>query len=294
MIEVVKATPDHARRIALRPGDAREIAALGMTRDEALQGSLDRSLWAEAYLVDGEVAALMGVILPSLLGGGDPVAWLMTGTPVDRCRKDFLRITRARVAEMLAAHGTLTCNVHAEYAGAIRWLRWLGFTVEPPAPLFCRATIRKGLSVQASSVATLEASPAFQPLLAEYGAESALVGLPPPSAKLEQYRALEAAGALHVISATLDGQLIGLVTVLAAPLPHYGGVRVAFSESIFVRPAHRKTGAGLRLIKAAEQKAAALGCPDFMPTAPIGSDLEQVLARRGYRATNTVFLKKVA
>jgi GNAT superfamily N-acetyltransferase len=294
VIEVVKATMEHARAIELRDGDAREVAALGMTKGEALQMSLDRSLWADAYLVDGEVAALMGIILPSLLGGAPAAAWLITGTPVDRCRKDFLRLTRSRVREMLAQHGTLTCNVHTEYAGAIRWLRWLGFEIGSALAGFHAATLRRGLDIRASTVADLEALPGLRPLLAEYGTESAIAGLPLPSAKLAQYRALEAAGALHVISAVLDGSLIGLITVLASPLPHYGGAPVAVSESFFVRPAHRRTGAGLRLLTAAEGKARALGCSDLMVSSPIGGNLEQVLPRRGYRPTNTVFLKKVA
>lgn len=150
------------------------------------------------------------------------------------------------------------------------------------------------LTIQDSTVAQLEAAPTFKALLDEYGAESAIAGLPPPSAEMERYRVLEGVGVLHVISATFDDELIGLATVLYAPLPHYAGAAVAASESIFVRPARRNTGAGLRLIKAAERKAAALGCENFMPSAPVGSDLERVLSRLGYRPTNTVFLKKVA
>jgi GNAT superfamily N-acetyltransferase len=150
------------------------------------------------------------------------------------------------------------------------------------------------MNVQPSTVAFLEAAASFPALLAEYGAESAISGLPPPAAKMEQYRQLEAVGILHVIAATLDdGDLIGLITVLCAPLPHYGGAPIGITESFFVRPMHRKSGAGLRLLKAAEEKAAAMGCSDLLVTAPIDGDLAEVLPRRGFRMTNVVYAKKV-
>lgn len=299
MIEIVKATTEHARVIELRESDAREIAALGMTKHEALQMSLDRSLWADAYLVDGEVAALMGVILPSLLGGSPAAAWLMTGTPVDRCRKDFLRLTRARVREMLAQHGTLTCNVHAEYAGAIRWLRWLGFEIGPARPtgslgaLFHEATLRRHgpVVVRPSRVAEIETAANWPALAAEYADETLIAGMPPPLARWPAYHALEAAGLLSVFAAWDDGTLAGFLSVLAADLPRYGR-RVAMSESFFVARSYRKTGAGLKLLRAAEDKARAMDSPGLFVTAPFEGDLFKVLPRVGYGEAARVFFKR--
>ncbi len=146
-IEIVPATMDHVRAIELRPGDALEIDSLGMTKEEALGRTLARSIWADAYLIEGEVAALAGLIYATLLGG-EAMPWLMTGAPVERHRKAFMKITWARSREMLARHGTLVCNVHADYARSIRWLRWLGFEIDPARPLgslgapFRQATLR--------------------------------------------------------------------------------------------------------------------------------------------------------
>jgi len=134
MITIVPATMAHARAIELRPGDAAEVAAHGLDPLEALRVSVERSMWADAYLADGEVAALMGLVLQPIVGG-TAMPWLLTGQPVDRHRKAFLRLTRARVGEMLAEHGTLVAEVHAEYVGAVRWLAWLGFDLAPPRPL---------------------------------------------------------------------------------------------------------------------------------------------------------------
>jgi len=132
-ITVVPATIAHVRAIDLRPGDRREIEALGLAPREGLALSLARSVWADAYLADGEVAALMGLALQPLLGGV-AMPWLLTGRPVDRHRKAFLRLTRTRTQAMLAEHGMLVAHVHAEYREAVRWLAWLGFELAPARP----------------------------------------------------------------------------------------------------------------------------------------------------------------
>lgn len=146
-IEVVPATPAHVKAIELRDGDRREIEALGLSPRDGLARSLARSVWADAYLAGGEVAALAGLAVQPLVGGV-AMPWLLTGRPVDRHRKAFLRLTRARTRQMLAEHGLLVAEVHAEYGEAVRWLAWLGFTLAPPRPLgplgapFQQATMR--------------------------------------------------------------------------------------------------------------------------------------------------------
>jgi hypothetical protein len=123
----------HARAIKLRPGDAREIAALGVTMPEAFVLSTSRALWADAWLIDGEVAAIVGLSVESLLGD-EGVPWLLTGEPVERHKKLFLRETRAGVARMRGRFPVLRNFVHADYAEAVRWLAWLGFAIGGSRP----------------------------------------------------------------------------------------------------------------------------------------------------------------
>jgi hypothetical protein len=139
-IEIVPATFAHAERLELRDGDRREVEALGLTPREALIRSIARSVEADAYLVEGEIAALMGLALQPIVGGV-AMPWLLTGRAVERHRKTFLRLTRARTQAMLAAHGTLVAEVHAEYGQAVRWLAWLGFEIAPPRPLGPRGAL---------------------------------------------------------------------------------------------------------------------------------------------------------
>ena len=107
---------------------------------EGLALSLARSLWADAYLAGGEVTALVGLALQPMVGGV-AMPWLLTGRPVDRHRKAFLRLTRARTRALLAEHGTLVAHVHADYREAVRWLAWLGFALAPAQPFGPRGAL---------------------------------------------------------------------------------------------------------------------------------------------------------
>jgi hypothetical protein len=143
----VPATLAHAAAIDLRTGDRAEIEALGFAPHEGLRLSLERALWADTYLVDGEVAAIAGLGVASMLGRV-AVPWLVTGKPVDGHRKAFLWLTRAHLGRMRRGWDLLVNHVHADYAQAVRWLAWLGFEIAPARPfgprgaLFHQATIR--------------------------------------------------------------------------------------------------------------------------------------------------------
>lgn len=148
------------------------------------------------------------------------------------------------------------------------------------------------LLVGDSTVQGIVEAPQFDALVAEYAVESANSGLPPPMPHLDRYPQLEAAGVLHPIAATLEGDLIGFITVLVSVLPHYG-FSIAVSESYFVAKAHRHTLAGLKLLVAAEEKTKALGACGIYVSSPTGAALDKILERSGYRETNRVYFKRV-
>lgn len=137
MIEIVKASMAHAHAIQLRHGDACEVAAMGITKDLAIGQSMARSVWAETYLVDGEVAAIVGLGLTSFIGGYG-VPWLLTGPACERYKVTFLRESRRQVSRMLGQVSPLINYVHADYARAIGWLGRLGFVIDPPEGGFRR------------------------------------------------------------------------------------------------------------------------------------------------------------
>lgn len=149
------------------------------------------------------------------------------------------------------------------------------------------------LSVDACPLAEIVAAESFPRLMAEYTRESLIDGMPPPAPDWNAYAALEAAGLLHGFAARIDGALVGFVAVLGATLPRYGRP-IALTESFFVASAHRGSGAGLRLLRRAEDTARALGSPGLLVSAPAEGVLAKVLPRRGYAETNKVFFKELS
>lgn len=141
--------------------------------------------------------------------------------------------------------------------------------------------------------ASLFAAPNWQALLDEYADEVRLEGMPPAKAKFETYDAMERAGMLHSFDARIDGLLVGFIAMLAIVLPHYNHVGCV-TESFYVSKAYRQHLVGLKLLAAAEEKAAQLGSPGLLVSAPYGGKLFELLPRCGYVETNRVFFKKVA
>lgn len=147
------------------------------------------------------------------------------------------------------------------------------------------------LTVGKSTVRAIMEDQGFPELVAEYAREAAIEGMPAPDARMPVYLHLEALGALHAFSAVLGNSLVGFISLLAPILPHYGAT-VAVSESFFVASAHRKSGAGMRLLHAAEVLAAELGSPGLLVSAPFAGRLATLLPRCGYVQTSSVFFKK--
>ena len=133
VIDVIPATVDHARALAprMRAADAAEVWASGrLSPLEALERSLALSPMAWVGMVDGEPACIFGAASASLLGG-EGVPWLLGSDLIERHQRAFLRRNREYVRQMQAAFPVLRNMVDARNEVSIRWLRWLGFTIEP-------------------------------------------------------------------------------------------------------------------------------------------------------------------
>lgn len=148
------------------------------------------------------------------------------------------------------------------------------------------------LIITKSSISELEDAPNIYALLEEYAEESSIDGLPHPSAKVDIYKKLEENGLLGVFAAYHENSLIGFLIVLCSVLPHYG-IHVATTESFFVMKDKRNTGAGLKLLRAAENHSREIGSPGILISAPFGGQLAEVLSRGDdYVLTNQVFFRR--
>jgi len=144
--------------------------------------------------------------------------------------------------------------------------------------------------IKRATVSDLFACPEITELLQEYADQSSNTELPPANPQQEIYMRMEEAGFFHVIAAFRGRELIGFAAVVVAVLPHYG-VPVATMESIFVRNRHRHYGAGIKLVREAENLAREQGAKGLLVTAPAGGRLSLVMPKIGYRKTNTVFFR---
>jgi GNAT superfamily N-acetyltransferase len=149
------------------------------------------------------------------------------------------------------------------------------------------------VTVRRCTVAELEQAPEFGALGEEYAAESVRADIGSCIPQMDAYKRLESMGLMHFAGAWVDGELVGLVSVGATKVPHNTGV-VATTESYFVRPHARKTGAGKLLRDLAEEIAIERGAVGLFVSAPAGGRLSVVLPRSGYQRTNEVFFKRLA
>lgn len=148
------------------------------------------------------------------------------------------------------------------------------------------------IMVRKTTIAEVEENENFPNLAKEYAQESSIHGLPPPIEKIASYRVIESSGIFQTYGAFLGEMLVGFIAVLTPVIPHYG-VAITVAESFFVGKAHRKTGAGLKLLRAAQEHARQKKSPGFFVSAPFGGILAEILPRLGYRETNRVFFKEL-
>ena len=118
----------------LRGDDRREIEVTGLAPLQSIRIALDVSLWVKAAFLDGAIACAWGLAANSIFSD-TAYPWLLTTKLVDARRTAFAREALVERDAMLAAFPRLEGYVIADYRRCIRWLRWMGFRVDAPAPL---------------------------------------------------------------------------------------------------------------------------------------------------------------
>ena len=152
--------------------------------------------------------------------------------------------------------------------------------------------------VQKITISELLEDPSFPCLIHGYERECAMAGMPPCSPSFVMYKQFAEHKLLDVFGAYEDdygkrGGLIGFACLLTTVVPHYGAP-ASCTESIYVDPAWRKSGAGLALINACKARAKERDSVVMFTSAPVGSKLERVLSRiKSSQPANTVFVTKL-
>lgn len=119
----------------MRAADAEECRAAGYrTTIEALAASLEVSELSFAAKDEaGRVLGIGGAVRTGTALAPCAYVWWLSTTWVRP--RQLLQAGARVVREALQRYGSLTAAVDARYAAAVRWLRWLGFTLSAPVPV---------------------------------------------------------------------------------------------------------------------------------------------------------------
>lgn len=131
---IVPALLKHADALApvMRAPDRAEIWASSHKEPlECLRHSLGISEEFWAAFAGDQILALFGVVDQQEFG----VPWMLASDRLRLHPRAALVIGRRMVNAWLTEYGRLQNFVDARQTASIRWLRKLGFTVEPPRPL---------------------------------------------------------------------------------------------------------------------------------------------------------------
>lgn len=146
------------------------------------------------------------------------------------------------------------------------------------------------LDVRQCKVAEIFGDENFSEISHAYSEECALAGLPIPVPHAETYQTLESfcGQAFVVLGAFHENRLVGFIVLMTAINPHYGQLFCS-SESFFVLPCFRKTGAGFRLLNEARRIAKERGAIALKVSAMVGSKLDEILQQTDSAHTNNIY-----
>jgi hypothetical protein len=137
--EIRRAIPEDVEAIAGDPraADVAELWACGrVTPAQALAfGFRHGGEYTWTGVVDGQPVCMFGVTPVSLLGrSGTP--WMVGTRRLDRHALSLIRHSHEAVRLMRSAYDSMANVVDARNTAAIRWLRWIGFTVEDKTTIY--------------------------------------------------------------------------------------------------------------------------------------------------------------
>lgn len=114
----------------IRPMDALECRCLGQAPLDALRVGMSGS--TEPVVVEGSHGPIVAFgIIPISVMDRQGLPWLLGTTETPRHARALLGLSRPRLDAMAEGWRVLENIVHAENRQSIRWLRFLGFAVEP-------------------------------------------------------------------------------------------------------------------------------------------------------------------
>lgn len=136
MVKFKRPTQELLELVAADMRDADKVEIWASDRQtplSALTMGVSMSDYSTAVVIDDTPCAVMGLsIRCPLTGSGVP--WLLGANAIMRYKREILLQSPRVIDQMLTICPRLFNFVHCENKASIRWLRWLGFTIESPKP----------------------------------------------------------------------------------------------------------------------------------------------------------------
>lgn len=108
---------------------------------------------------------------------------------------------------------------------------------------------------------------------------------------VDKYRALCAAGVLHIVTARIDGEIAGYFVSFIAPHIHYKQTVIAQNDVLYVSPKHRGTLLAAKMFKYAESRLKALGVDGIVLHMKVAAPFEKFAERLGYNKFEYNYIK---
>lgn len=134
MVRFVRPTRKLIAQVAadMRQSDIDEVwASHRHTPIESLTAAMSSSDHYSIVTFEGKPIAALGLRVISILSD-EGVPWLLSTNEALKHKREFLTNTSSVILSMLDITPKLFNYVHAENKLSIRWLKWMGFTVDEP------------------------------------------------------------------------------------------------------------------------------------------------------------------
>lgn len=106
---------------------------LGLSVKKALQLSTAMSYETLTGRVNGDLVAVFGIASVNILTT-EATPWLLATNNIDKYIFAFTRNNKKIIAKWKKRHSIMRNYIHVDNKITIRWLRWLGFDIQPPKP----------------------------------------------------------------------------------------------------------------------------------------------------------------